>query len=283
MANNLDSRVSVIDMSTNTVVATVPVGGNPQGVAVTPDGRHAYVVNNGGYVSVIDTTSNTVVATVPVGSLAANIAISPDGTRAYVANSNSGNVSVIATSTMTVVDTIPVGIDPEGVGIIPDVPFAAFSATPTIQFGKTPNHDLFEIQSSFTLGSASNGINPLAEPVTFQIGTLGVSIPPGSFTGTTTGNAFGPFNFTGMINGVVLHAAIAPTGTKRFVFDAAGQNASLAGTVNPVTARVSIGNNSGTASVTATIVPTPRSCALTATAATAVGPWSRPSLRLTKP
>ena len=37
--------VSVIDTATNTVVATVAVGSNPIGVAVTPDGKHVYVTN----------------------------------------------------------------------------------------------------------------------------------------------------------------------------------------------------------------------------------------------
>src|SRR5689334_23251140 len=42
---------------TNAVVAIVPVGTNPRGVAITPDGAHAYVANtNSDSVSVIDTT-----------------------------------------------------------------------------------------------------------------------------------------------------------------------------------------------------------------------------------
>ena len=73
-----------------------------------------------------------------------------------------------------------------------------------IDFGTTPNTDAFVLKSSFTLGSTSNGINPLAQPVSFQIGTLAVTIPPGSFTGTVTSSAFGPFFFTGTINGVVV-------------------------------------------------------------------------------
>jgi hypothetical protein len=128
-----------------------------------------------------------------------------------------------------------------------------------IDIGTAPNTDVFVLKSSFTLGSTSKGINPLAQPVTFQIGTLAVTIPPGSFTGTITSSAFGPFFFTGTINGVSLHAAIAPTGAKRFSFQAGAQNASLTGTVNPVTARVSIGVNSGTASFTATIHRPPAS------------------------
>ena len=50
-------------------VPTIPAGGVPEGMAVTPDGAHAYVTNaNGSTVSVIATASNTVVATIPVGN-----------------------------------------------------------------------------------------------------------------------------------------------------------------------------------------------------------------------
>ncbi|MCD2158406.1 YncE family protein, partial [Rhodococcus cerastii] len=40
--------VSVIDTATNTVTSTVGVGTAPNGVAVTPDGAHAYTANQGG-------------------------------------------------------------------------------------------------------------------------------------------------------------------------------------------------------------------------------------------
>ncbi len=39
--------VSVIDTATKAVVATVPVGSIPFGVAVTPNGAFVYVVNEG--------------------------------------------------------------------------------------------------------------------------------------------------------------------------------------------------------------------------------------------
>jgi YVTN family beta-propeller protein len=72
-----DDTVSVIDTATNTVVATVVVGGNPADVAVTPDSAHAYVTNNDDdTVSVIDTATNTAVTTVVVGSSPAGIEIS---------------------------------------------------------------------------------------------------------------------------------------------------------------------------------------------------------------
>src|SRR5262245_54268443 len=66
---NLDSNdVSVIDTSNDTVLATVPVGSAPFGVAVKPDGTRVYVTTDSdNTVSVIDTSNNTVVATVGVG------------------------------------------------------------------------------------------------------------------------------------------------------------------------------------------------------------------------
>src|SRR5262245_10962516 len=117
--------ISVIDTATNTVVATVPVGGAPRWVAITPDGTRAYVTNVGA-VSVIATATNTVVATVPMGTEnhANEVAITPDGTHAYVVNGAGtgglGVVTVMATATNTVVANVRVDWEPFGVAITPD-------------------------------------------------------------------------------------------------------------------------------------------------------------------
>jgi len=131
---NPDSNsVSVIDTATNSVVATIAVGGF--GVAITPDGTRAYVAGGGfNTVAVIDTTTNSVVATIPVGQNPPpggnpfGVAITPDGARAYVTNQDSGalqmepnTVSVIDTATNTVVADIFVGVYvfPSGIAITP--------------------------------------------------------------------------------------------------------------------------------------------------------------------
>lgn len=128
-----DNTVSVIDTSSDTVVATIPVGGFPDGIATTPDGTHAYVTNGfDSTVSVIDTASNTVAATIPVGSAPSAVAVTPDGTGpneidvrrhqplAYVTNEADNTVSVIDTASNTVVATIPVRQEPNGVAITSD-------------------------------------------------------------------------------------------------------------------------------------------------------------------
>ncbi|MCE5213898.1 MAG: DUF11 domain-containing protein [Methanobacterium sp.] len=120
VANYGSDSVSVINNTNNTVIATIPVGDGPFGVAVSPDGTRAYVANYfSGTVSVIDTTTNTVIATITVGFNPRGVAVSPDGTKAYVANYGSGTVSVIDTTTNTVTTTIPTGY-PYGVAVSPD-------------------------------------------------------------------------------------------------------------------------------------------------------------------
>jgi len=60
------------------VVDTIPVGGDPVGVAVSPDGSTVYVTHSqGNNVSVIDTATNTVVDTIPVGSFPIGVAVTP--------------------------------------------------------------------------------------------------------------------------------------------------------------------------------------------------------------
>ena len=60
VTNPGSNTVSVINTATNTVVGgPIPVSNNPNGVAITPDGRHAYIANLlSNNVSVIDTGTN---------------------------------------------------------------------------------------------------------------------------------------------------------------------------------------------------------------------------------
>src|SRR5690349_8003716 len=56
VANSCSNTVTVIDTATNSLIATIPVGIAPEGIALTPDGTRAYVSNRvGNTVSVIDT------------------------------------------------------------------------------------------------------------------------------------------------------------------------------------------------------------------------------------
>ena len=99
----------------------------------------------------------------------------------------------------------------------------------------------FDLKESFTLGANSNGINPLTEDVTLQIGTFSVTIPAGSFKQIPHGR----FAFEGVINGVNLEVQIVPLGNKIFTFKAEGTGADFTGLTNPVTVVLTIGTNTG--------------------------------------
>ncbi len=84
VTDNMDRTVSVVDTSSDTVVATIDVGvPYPYGVACHPDGTKVYVsgtgVANAGTVFLIDVATQTLVKPVAVGKTARGLAVLPDG------------------------------------------------------------------------------------------------------------------------------------------------------------------------------------------------------------
>jgi len=114
------SALAVIDTATNTVtIPAIPVGFGTRSVALTPDGRFAYVaVQFDGRVAVVDTTANAVVASVVTGGQPTGLKVTPDGSRVYVADSLRGLLLAIDTATNSVVGPIvPVGMNPQDLEI----------------------------------------------------------------------------------------------------------------------------------------------------------------------
>ncbi len=116
-------NVSVINTATDTVVATISVGDEPYGVAISPDGTKVYITNfsaaGAGTVSVIDAVTNTVTNTISVGDGPRGAVVNPAGTTLYVANAAATTISVINTATNTVTGTISLSSNPWGVTINP--------------------------------------------------------------------------------------------------------------------------------------------------------------------
>jgi YVTN family beta-propeller protein len=147
--------VVAIDVSDNTVAATLSLSGLPTGGAMSRSGRllytslsesnalaivdivtgsvravpvgpgpagvavaarRVYVANAGGNtVSVVEPDAGTVVATLTVGE--GPVALAAERGRLYVANRGSGTVSVVDTSNHSTLATIPVGTFPSGLAL----------------------------------------------------------------------------------------------------------------------------------------------------------------------
>ncbi len=126
VCNAGDNTVSVLDVRANTVVGSPISVINPSVVAITPNGKRAYVCSNNlpGAVYVIDVATNTIMGEpIVVDKYPDAIAISPDGTKVIVGNNyyETSTVTVINTMTNTVVGKpIEVGLEIKGVAITPD-------------------------------------------------------------------------------------------------------------------------------------------------------------------
>jgi YVTN family beta-propeller protein len=170
----------------------------------------------------------------------------PASTRAqnaYISNARANTVSVINTATNTMVGSpIPVGVGPASFGLFIQpaiIVFRTFSA----KLAVSSYQPLFNLISSFTLGSTSDG-NHAFEAVTLKIGAFTVTIPPGSFTMTAPGT----YTFFGVINGLTVKASIKQTGSTAYTFQASA-NANLSKTKSPTTVTLTIGNDTGTTTV----------------------------------
>jgi YVTN family beta-propeller protein len=130
----ITSSIFVIDTDINRVVATIPVGGSPMGVAITPDGTRVYGAvcldeAPGSVIVVIATDSNQVMATIELNGDSPRpeeVAITPDGTKVYVVGTVGAFegmidiVWVIATDSNKLIATIPMKGMPYRIAITPD-------------------------------------------------------------------------------------------------------------------------------------------------------------------
>ena len=241
---NADSNnVSVINTDTNTVVATVPVGAFPIGVAVNPSGTRVYVTNmHDNSISVINTATNTVVATVGVGYWPCGIAVNPSGTRVYVTNVADHNVSVIDTSTNTVIATVAVGSSPYCVAVNPSgtrayvvnddgddkvsvINTATNTIVATIWVGSDPREVVFNPSGTraYVANIGSNNVSVINTATNTVVATIGVGKHP---------------------RGI----AVNPSGTRAYVTNMFDNNISVINTsTNTVVATIGVGG--GPASV----------------------------------
>jgi PQQ-dependent catabolism-associated beta-propeller protein len=126
VSNELDGSVSVIRTGDHTVQARIafqPQGMRPEdvtpvGLALSPDGKTAYVaLGRANHVAVVDVPTRKVKAYVLAGKRAWGLAVSRDGKRLYVTNGLSDDMTVVDTARLRPVRTLRVGRVPHTVVI----------------------------------------------------------------------------------------------------------------------------------------------------------------------
>ena len=134
----------------------------------------------------------------------------------------------------------------------PTVAFATFTAKLELKLAPRID-DTFDLESRFTLGTGSNGIDPQTEDVTLELkhGTASftTTIPAGSFTKDKQGY----FTVKETVDGVKLDARLTSLGGQQYAFTAEGKHTDLTDIATPVTVTLTIGDDSGSTAVTASL------------------------------
>jgi YVTN family beta-propeller protein len=114
--------VSVVNVKTASLVATIPIGGAyPRGIAISPDSKTAFIAVMGAQRIVkVDLASERVSTFAHTGNGPRHILISPDGAYLYVTNNSSGTVSKVDAATGKVLKTVATGDEPRSMAISGD-------------------------------------------------------------------------------------------------------------------------------------------------------------------
>jgi YVTN family beta-propeller protein len=100
VADQAGDSVTAIDVVARAAVLSVPVGREPRGIALSPDGRRLYVAVAGeGAVAVVDLESLTVTSRIVAGNRPSGVAVSSDGSRVFVANEGDNTIAAVDPNT----------------------------------------------------------------------------------------------------------------------------------------------------------------------------------------
>lgn len=124
VTNGGDGTLSVVDLATDAVTATLPTGAGPHGQRISPDGKELYVANvTDGTVSVIDPIGLKELGRISVGAAPVQVGFTPDGSKVYVSLRDEDKVAVIDPAARQVLAKVDVGNGPIQVFSTPDSRF----------------------------------------------------------------------------------------------------------------------------------------------------------------
>jgi len=120
VGNFSDNTVSVVDLGSGSVVATIPVSAGPHGMTVSPDGKTVYISGDGASnLDVIDTATDRVRRTIEIGKSPHGLAMTPDGKTLLAAIYGEDKIAFVDIASLAVVGSVSVP-KPHTIAIRPD-------------------------------------------------------------------------------------------------------------------------------------------------------------------
>src|SRR5690606_7572156 len=168
-----EDKIIAVDVRTNEVIGEFRAGGNPERVAVSPDGTQIWaaleaIAQGAGY----DVTTGEQLASFRVGVEAEGVAVSPDGRWVYITAEATHTVTVIDAQELAVVTHVLVGNRPRVVEFSNDGAFAYVTAEigGTISAIDTSRHKVAE---TINLGLFSRAVEVAVDPTSSLIYVAG--------------------------------------------------------------------------------------------------------------
>src|ERR1700751_4963063 len=103
-------------------IAEIPVGLDPEGIAVDVERRRAFVAcSRSDFVSVVDLDQHEVIAEIATGAEPIDIGLDQETGRVFSADAHSDQVTIIDSATLEVETALPVGGYPPGLTHVPEL------------------------------------------------------------------------------------------------------------------------------------------------------------------
>ena len=233
------STVTPISTATNKPGKPINAGKSPGPIAITPDGRTAYVLSQRGVVP-ISTATNKPGKPINAGKDLTGIAITPDGKTAYVVSTSSATVTPIRTATNTALKPIKIGKPPAGyefpdqIAITPNGRTAYVSTTAGVVPIRTATNTALKLIKVGNGQPAQPGPSPIAitpnGKTAYVVNLIAGTVTPISTAANAPGRPVAVKSSPGvMLDGI----GIAPDGRTAFILNEVFEPASFPGTVIP--------------------------------------------------
>ena len=122
VANHDAKEIAVLNVAENKIVQSIPLGREPNGIALSPDGKILYAVSGGytGFLQAIDTVSGKLVKEVGAGHTPSAAVVTPDGKKIFVCNRFNNDIAEYDLPDMNLVKRIKAIREPRGIVVTPD-------------------------------------------------------------------------------------------------------------------------------------------------------------------